>query len=174
MLLDLTRYRQPQAHFSRVFQPADVAQQGDAYEVVAPVELDFEIYKDRDRFRLVGTVRTELELPCSRCLEPFRLPVNVSFDQRFHPASEMAAEQEREVQEEDFETSYYRDDQIDLNQLLREQFYLALPMKPLCLEDCKGLCPQCGTNLNTATCVCAPTWEDPRLAALKGLVKRES
>ena len=88
MLLDLTRYRQPQAHFSRVFQPPEVAQPGDVYEIVAPVELDFEIYKDRDKFRLVGTVRTELQLSCSRCLEPFRLPVNASFDQRFFPASD--------------------------------------------------------------------------------------
>ena len=52
---------------------------------------------------------------------------------------------------------------------MREQFYLALPMKPLCREDCKGLCAQCGTNLNTGTCDCAPVWEDPRLAALKAI-----
>jgi uncharacterized protein len=119
-------------------------------------------------------VRTELELPCSRCLEPFRLPVDASFDQRFLPSSAMATQEEREVQEDDFEISYYRDDQIDLNQLLREQFYLVLPMKPLCGEDCKGLCAQCGTNLNTATCTCATEFQDPRLAPLKGLVKGES
>jgi uncharacterized protein len=57
--------------------------------------------------------------------------------------------------------------------LLREQFYLALPMKPLCREDCKGLCPQCGTNLNTGSCECGPALEDPRLAPLKQL-KKES
>ena len=174
MLLDLTRYRQAQAHFSRTFQPEDVAQQGDPYRIVAPVVLDFEIFKDKDRFRLAGTVRSELELPCSRCLEPFRLPVDASFDQRYLPASEMANDQERELQDEDVEVSYYRDDQIDLNELLREQFYLVLPMKPLCDEACKGLCPQCGINLNTATCTCAVEWEDPRLAPLKGLVRRES
>ena len=60
-----------------------------------------------------------------------------------------SAEAEREVEEDDLATSYYRDDQIDLNELMREQFYLALPMKPLCQDDCQGLCPQCGTNLNT-------------------------
>ena len=174
MLLDLTRYRQPQAHFSRTFQPDEVAQAGDAYRIVAPVVLDFDIHKDKERFRLLGTVRTELELPCSRCLEPFRLPVDASFDQRFLPASDLDARDEREVQEDDFEITYYSDDQIDLNQLLREQFYLTLPMKPLCSEGCKGLCPQCGTNLNTGTCTCAVQWEDPRLAPLKGLVKGES
>jgi uncharacterized protein len=171
MQLDLTRYRQPLNHFSRIFQPDDVGQEGDAYRIVAPVHLDFDLHKDKDRFRLVGTARTELELPCSRCLDPFRMPVDASFDLRYLPATEMTADEEREVQDEDLETSYYRDDQIDLNELLREQFYLALPMKPLCREDCKGLCAQCGTNLNTGTCACAAEWEDPRLAPLKGLIK---
>ena len=171
MLLDLTRYRQPLTRFSRTLTPEEVAQAGDAYRIVAPVEVDFDIHKDKEKFRLVGTARTELELGCSRCLESFRMPVNPSFDLRYLPAAEMSSDSEREVREEDLETSYYRDDQIDLNELLREQFYLALPMKPLCSENCKGLCPQCGTNLNTGTCSCTPVWEDPRLAPLKGLIK---
>jgi uncharacterized protein len=173
MQLDLTRFRQPLGHFARTFTPEEVAQEGDAYRIVAPVTLEFEVHKDKERFRLVGSAGTELELGCSRCLESFRLPVNASFDLRYHPASEMTQEEEREVEEEDLETSYYRDDQIDLNELLREQFYLALPMKPLCGEDCKGLCPQCGTNRNTGACACDTGWEDPRLAPLKQL-KKES
>jgi uncharacterized protein len=174
MQLDLTRYRRPEEHFSRVFQPAEAGQEADAYKVVAPVHLDFDIQKDKEKFRLVGTVRTELELSCSRCLEPFRMPVNAQFDLRYLPAADMAADDEREVQDEDLDTSYYRDDQIDLSELLREQFYLALPMKPLCRDDCRGLCPQCGTNWNSGACTCTTEWEDPRLAALKGLVRGES
>ena len=54
---------------------------------------------------------------------------------------------------------------------MREQFYLALPMKPLCRDACKGLCPHCGTNLNASSCDCAPAWQDPRLAALRELGK---
>jgi uncharacterized protein len=169
MLLDLTRYRRPLESFQRTFQPSEVGEEDDAYRVVAPVDLAFEIHKDKDRFRLVGSVKTELELVCSRCLEPFRMTVDASFDIRYLPASEISTDTEREVEDEDLETSYYRDDQIDLNELLREQFYLALPMKPLCQEACKGLCPQCGVNLNAAPCDCAPAWEDPRLAGLRTL-----
>src|SRR3954468_20925177 len=169
MQLDLTRYRQPVQHFSRTFDPADVAQAGDAYRIVAPVQVEMEIHKDKEKFRLAGAVHTELELPCSRRLEPFRMPVDSPFDIRYLPASEMSNEEERELQDEDVETSYYRDDQIDVNELLREQFYLALPMKPLCRDDCKGLCPHCGTNLNTGVCDCTIEWVDPRLAALKDL-----
>ena len=169
MLLDLTRYRRPLETFQRTFQPSEAGEEDDAYRVVAPVNLAFEVQKDKNKFRLVGTATTELELACSRCLEPFRLAVNAPFDILYLPASEASGEPEQEVEEEDLETSYYRDDQIDLNELLREQFYLALPMKPLCQEACKGLCPQCGTNRNTGRCDCVAAWEDPRLATLRQL-----
>jgi DUF177 domain-containing protein len=174
MHLDLTRYRQPVGHFARTFQPPELGGDLDAYQIAAPVELEFDIHKDKDKFRLVGRVRTELELSCSRCLEPYRFPIDAAFDQRYLPSSAASTEAEREIEENDLETSYYSEDQIDLNELMREQFYLALPMKPLCLEDCKGLCAQCGTNLNTGACDCAPVWEDPRLAALKALKGRET
>ena len=175
MQRDLTRYRQQLGSFSRTFQPQDVADEADLYRIVAPVVLDFEIHKDKDRFRLVGRVQAQLELACSRCLEPFGLAVDAPFDLRYLPATEASTEVDREIEENDLETSYYRDDQIDLSELLREQFYLVLPMKPLCQADCRGLCVQCGTNLNVGSCQCAPAWEDPRLAPLKGLGKsRES
>jgi uncharacterized protein len=171
MRLDLTKYRKPLSHVERTFQPGEIPDEGEAYRITAPVQLAFDIHKDKEKFRLVGTVRGELELECSRCLEPFRLPVNAAFDLRYLPASEASTEPEREMADEDLETTYYRDNQLDLNELLREQFYLALPMKPLCDEACRGLCPQCGTNLNEGSCDCAPRWEDSRLAALRTLGK---
>jgi uncharacterized protein len=151
-----------------------VASDADAYQIAAPVELEFDIHKDKDKFRLEGHLRTELELPCSRCLEPYRFAVDADFDQRYLPASAASTDPDREVQEDDLETSYYSDDQIDLAELMREQFYLALPMKPLCRDDCRGLCPQCGTNLNTGTCDCSPVWDDPRLAALKAIKEKNA
>ena len=169
MQLDLTRYRQPLTPVSRVFGPDEMNEGDEVYRVVAPVGLDFDVHKDKARFRLAGTVRTELELACSRCVEPYRLPVDVRFDLRYVPASEMTTQDDREVAEGELDTSYYRDDVIDLRELMREQFYLTLPMKPLCMEACRGLCPQCGTNLNTGSCGCSPGWEDPRLAALRAL-----
>jgi uncharacterized protein len=167
--LDLSRIRQAETRFERTFDPSALSTDGDAYRIVAPVELAFDIYKDKDRFRLDGTLKTRLELSCSRCLEPFQMPVDLEFDQRYLPQTAATPELESEVPEDDLETSYYRDEEIDLNDLLREQFYLTLPMKPLCRDDCRGLCPQCGMNLNTGTCDCAPAWEDPRLAALKAI-----
>src|SRR5881296_3482538 len=107
MKLDLTRYRQPVSHFARTFQPEDVDGDLDTYQIVAPVELEFDIHKDKDKFRLVGRVRAELELTCSRCVEPYRFPIDAGFDQRYLPASEASGDAEREIEEDDLETSYY-------------------------------------------------------------------
>jgi uncharacterized protein len=174
MRLDLTHIRQPETDFLRQYEPSAVAREDDDYRIAAPVSLKMTIYKDRDRFRLVGTVTTTLELACSRCLEPFTMPVDAAFDLRYlpHGASEQPQNEDDEasVEEDDLSTSFYRDDEIDLAVLLREQFYLALPMKPLCHEACKGLCPQCGINLNQGACQCGTTWHDPRLAGLKALI----
>lgn len=174
MRLELSHFRQPETEFHRVFQPAELSDGDEEYRVTAPVDLRMVIHKDQDRFRLVGTVNTELELACSRCLEPYKMPVDREFDLRYLPAGagapEPADEDETEIEDDDVSITFYRDEQIDLNELLREQFYLALPMKPLCSADCKGICPQCGTNRNTAPCNCNAQWEDPRMAGLKTLL----
>ena len=146
MRLELSQFRQPETEYQKVFQPADLAGGDEEYRVTAPVDLRMVIHKDQDRFRLVGTVKTELELDCSRCLEPYKLPVDREFDLRFLPAGAAEPEtddddEEIEVEDDDVSLTFYRDEQIDLNELLREQFYLALPMKPLCFEALQGNLP---------------------------------
>jgi uncharacterized protein len=167
--LNLAKIRDADERFEQVYRPEQLAGSDDAFRVAQPVRLAFDIHKDKDQFRLVGSVQTTLDLPCSRCLEPFTWPVDSSFDLRYQPHARNSGEGEREIEEDDLTTAFYENDTIDLGQLMREQFYLALPMKPLCREGCAGLCPQCGTNLNTGTCQCTSQWKDPRLAPLKGL-----
>ena len=169
MRLDLRKIRTPHERFEQVYPPEAFPADPESFRIVAPVSLVFDVFKDSSQFRLTGHTKTTLELPCSRCLEPLTVPVDVPFDLRYQPHAANAGEGEREIEEDDLTTAFYENDEIDLEQLMREQFYLALPMKPLCREDCKGLCAVCGTNLNTGTCDCAPVWEDPRLAALKAI-----
>jgi DUF177 domain-containing protein len=168
LTLDLTRIRTAEERFERVYRPEQLPKESD-YAVVEPVSLAFDIFKDKDHFRLVGGVKTVLELACSRCLEAFRQDVDAHFDLRYQPHAANTGEGEREVEEDDLSTAFYDDDEIDLAQLMREQFFLSLPMKPLCREDCKGLCAICGTNLNRGTCTCKRDWDDPRMAALNKL-----
>jgi uncharacterized protein len=168
LLLNLNKIRTAQERFEQVYTPEQFGPTED-YRVVAPITLAFDIFKDKLQYRLVGRVQTVLELPCGRCLEPFTTPVDQTFDLRYQPHTENSGEGELEIEEDDLTTAFYENDEIDLGHLMQEQFLLALPMKPLCSEDCKGLCAVCGTNLNTGTCDCKRAWEDPRLAALKTL-----
>jgi uncharacterized protein len=174
MLLDLNKLHGSREHFDRTFQPGAFDPQDDEYRVAAPVEVSFDVHKlGSDAYSVAGTLNTRLEVDCSRCLEPFQVPVQASFDLRYVPQTENTGEGEREVGEDDLATAYYREGMIDVIELLREQFVLALPMKPLCDAACRGLCPHCGTNLNKSQCDCAPKWEDPRLAPLKSLLTRD-
>ena len=174
MLLDLNKLRGSREHLERTFQPSAFDPQDEEYRVAAPVELTLDVQKlGNEAFGVSGKPATELEVECSRCVEPFRVPVDATFDLRYMPQAANTGEGEREVGEEDLTTAFYRDGMLDLVDLLREQFMLALPMKPLCTEACRGLCPQCGTNLNKTQCGCAPKWEDPRLAPLKSLLTRD-
>jgi uncharacterized protein len=168
--LNLAKIRTAHERFERVYAP-DALPAEESYRVMEPVSLAFDIHKDKDQFRLVGSVRTTLELPCSRCLEPFIWPIDSAFDLRYQPHARNTGEGEREIEEDDLTTAFYENEEIDLGQLTREQFYLALPMKPLCSDDCRGLCPTCGVNLNRSSCSCTNRWDDPRLAALKALAE---
>lgn len=174
MLFDLNRLRDSGEHLDRTIPPSAFDPQDPEYRVAAPVELSVDVQKlGGDTFGVSGRVATRIELVCGRCLEPFEVPVDSAFDLRYVPMAENAGEGEREVGEDDLTTAYYREGMLDLIDLMREQFVLALPMKPLCSEACRGLCPSCGTNLNTSQCGCTPQWEDPRLAALKSLLTRD-
>lgn len=175
MKLDLSRFRGETDRLERTYQPAEFSLQDDDFRLVGPVTLAADLRKDDRRVRLTGRLTAALECDCSRCLDPMPVPVDAPFDLLFLPAAaedgDAGADEddEREVDEDDVGVSYYHDDVIDLGGMMREQFYLALPMKPLCRDACKGLCPVCGINRNREVCSCETTWTDPRLDVLRKL-----
>lgn len=172
MLLDVSRLRPGVETVTRRFDPSAFGPDEAEFAVAAPVDFAAEVQKDEQKIRLVGRVATTLSASCSRCLEPFPIPVEASFDVLLLPASAAASkDDEREIAEEDLGVSFYRDDTIDLGDVMREQFYLALPMKPLCSADCRGLCPVCGINRNRESCTCQTEWVDPRLEGLKRFIQ---
>jgi uncharacterized protein len=173
MLLDLNKLHGAREHFERVFQPSLFDPADEDYRVAAPVELAMDVEKAGPGvYRVQGRVTARLELECSRCVEPFEVPVDARFEFRYVPQTVVEAS-DREISDDDLTTAFYREGTLDVVEMVREQFQLALPMKPLCAQACRGLCPVCGANLNVADCGCKPVWEDPRLAPLKGLLNRE-
>ena len=173
MLLDLRGFRGEVDRIARTYDAARFRLEGEDFRIKGPVEFTAELKKDAQKVRLVGRLRATLEVDCGRCLEPFDIAVNAPFDLMFLPETGGSSNGgEREVQDADVGVSFYKDDTIDLGEVMREQFLLAMPMKPLCRPDCRGLCPVCGKNRNVEPCECREEWVDPRLAPLKKLLDR--
>ncbi len=131
-----------------------------------PAHVSAEIHKILETVTLDVSVETILDLECGRCIELFALPVRSGFRYTLVPARDQE-EEKAELSDEDVSFSYYQNDLIDLDALVYEQIMLQIPIKPLCAEACRGLCAQCGCNLNAASCECRPGTVDSRLEALK-------
>jgi len=122
--------------------------------------------QDIDDIRVVGTLDATLEVGCARCLDPVQFPVQRAYDLLYRPLGVDRRAEEVSISEADTEIGYYEGEGLLLEDVLREQVLLAAPVKLICREDCKGLCPQCGVNLNLGTCNCQQRSGDPRWAAL--------
>ena len=124
--------------------------------------------------RINGSLKTTVEMMCSRCLEPARPDINKSFDLFFRQRDELMFDEDQEIAltERDTQTAFFTGTQLAIGEILREQVLLALPMKVLCRVDCKGLCPTCGINLNSGTCNCPAEKFSPHMDTLLELKKR--
>lgn len=119
---------------------------------------------------VTGQVAATVPLACGRCLEEFPVAVRAAVDARFAPRPRVA--DDVELGADDLDLDFYDGDELNLATLLETETTLALPMKPLCREDCRGLCPVCGGNRNAAPCTCQARPPDPRLAVLRQLAGR--
>jgi DUF177 domain-containing protein len=119
---------------------------------------------------VTGEYRATARLTCSRCLEPLVTEIGPEVDLHLIPSP--SSREEVELGPDDLEVDFYQADTLDVAGLLRSETLLALPMKPLCRPDCRGLCPVCGANRNLTACGCAPPAIDPRLAPLEALRRR--
>lgn len=112
-----------------------------------------------------GTLSLPYDMPCSRCLTPAKETIVIPFQERFVQKAELVPSDELE------DVHLTNADHIELNPYVEEAVWLALPYAPVCKEDCQGLCPECGHNLNLGTCSCKTDKIDPRLAGLADFFK---
>ena len=119
--------------------------------------------------RLKGRFSGTFQVPCARCVEPVRSELAGEFDLIFRPVGADGDSPERSISAEEAEIGYYQEDSLLLEDVLREQVLLSLPVRTLCKDDCKGLCPRCGENRNSQACHCVEGESDPRWEALAGL-----
>ena len=180
MFLDIKDLELTPLEFAEEFQPdvidlgREARQRGlltatGRAEVVPEHHGKHQVIKD---LRLRGQLSAELELQCARCLEPVPQRIRREFELLYRPLGADAGRDELSVTDAEAEIGYYQGEGLLLEDVLREQVLLALPLKITCRDDCKGLCPQCGKNLNLDQCSCSTDVEDPRWAALKEVRSR--
>lgn len=130
------------------------------------VDVDIEVTNAQSRLLVIGKLRTSLELNCSRCAEKFVHPISIPINEQFLPEGSPEIKEKKELNLADLSVFTYSEDEIDLEEIIRQNIYSAIPLKPLCSSECKGLCPTCGENLNIKQCGCQKAQTDERLTPL--------
>lgn len=154
------------------FREEDVQLDSDI-KVIGPLTGHVRMRRTNQGLLVDGWVELTLELSCNRCLKEFEQPMHVNFEEQFYPTVDVVSGLPLAPFDEDEIFPIDAHHQVDLTEAIRQNVLLALPMVTLCREDCKGLCPQCGHDLNLGPCGCEPE-VDARLSVLKTLLQNES
>lgn len=175
MLFEIKQLQVHPVDFAETIQPG-IIDFGSEYRQQTPLETSGRAdlveehhgkHKIIQDIRLKGRLSTQLELNCARCLDPVRQEIQRDFDLLYRPQGADAGRDEMSVTDAEAEISYYEGAGVLLEDLLREQVLLSVPLKVTCQENCRGLCAHCGKNLNEGPCDCTFENEEPRWAALK-------
>lgn len=132
-----------------------------------PLSVRARVSKAVDKILVRGTIRGGVRIRCDRCLEPFRREMESQFQVYLVVPKQRADQEEIELLDEDMEVDFVKGDAVDLSDIVREQIYLSLPMRSVCKESCRGLCPMCGTNLNERYCQCGKAEGHPAFSKLR-------
>ncbi|MFL6228893.1 MAG: YceD family protein [Pyrinomonadaceae bacterium] len=175
MKIEIERLTEEGEDFERVYAPGDLLLKDEHASLAANARVWGHASRKRDEVRLAGNIDTTVELLCDRCAAPTTRPVNVEFKAELGLAAPSEGDADGiELHDADMDFSTYEGDAVVLDEIVREQILLALPTRQLCTEECKGLCPTCGANLNEQSCDCERETIDPRWSALAELKNRES
>jgi uncharacterized protein len=145
-------------------------QESEECTFLGPLRVQLSVAREYNHIRAHGRVATTVHLGCSRCLTEFDAEIDSPFTVFYMPAAAgVSQDEEVELTEEDLVSATYEGDEIDFAREISEQVLTEIPIKPLCAEDCKGLCPVCGTDLNATECGCKDNQFNCKLGALKNL-----
>lgn len=140
-------------------------------QFIAPLKIHLRAIRVQEIVEVEGKIETVVRLSCSRCLKEFEMPLvtpfAVAYTRQLPEVIDEFGEEEIELSAEESGLILFHGDEIDLRDGIQEEVVMALPLRPLCREDCKGLCPQCGADLNEGDCGCKRAAFNTRFAALK-------
>lgn len=136
-------------------------------DFVAPIAIELTAMQEYDHIRVDGSVATKVRLRCSRCIEEYEADISSTFTLFYNKTSGVPLDAEQELQDADFLTVSYEGDYIDFTAEIEEQLVMEVPYKPLCSDECVGLCSKCGANLNNGDCGCGREEPSFKFSALK-------
>ena len=136
---------------------------------LAPLRLELTVTREFDHIRVTGQVSTTVRLDCSRCLTEYESPITSAFTVFYSQSTDGPQDEEVELTEEDLVAASYAGEEIDFTPVIAEQIIMGIPLKPLCREECQGLCSTCGADLNTSPCDCERAAVSPKFSALRNL-----
>jgi len=138
-------------------------------EFSGPRDIEAQVHLERHGLDILvrGHLEGSLQVSCSRCLTSFSHPVEADFDLLLAPGPGPVGKEEEELSKADLDVDFYTGEMVNLENILREQILLTLPLKPLCSEACQGICPRCGADLNQEICQCPAEESDSPFAILK-------
>jgi len=157
------------ASFAHSYAPDELRLDEPDLRLVEPARVEGRIRRKGEEVQVGGTLTTTVETPCARCLKPVLIPIKAEFFERFVTAVSWRGEEQYELASEDLNLSVFDGETIELDDLVREEIELAIPVQVFCGEDCKGLCPICGVDWNLKTCECGTQDIDSRWEKLKDL-----
>jgi uncharacterized protein len=155
---------EPPSEVNRLLEQGPIRE----YRVEGPIGIRLSHYRSGMELFFSGSLAAPVTATCARCAEDFNVATRRDFRFVLSPKS-MGDIKGKDLNSEDLEFSLYDGEEVDVSPLLREQLLLALPTRPLCQDECRGLCAQCGANLNLNPCSCSVSVPDPRLEALRSL-----
>jgi uncharacterized protein len=174
MRIELAALEGGKGSFTHSYAPGELVLQDDRIRLLAAPIVSGEIRLKERRVHLKGRVAARLQLECDRCLRPVELPVDSAFKLEYVTAEDYQAQQAVELNTQDLDFSIFDGEAVDIDELVTEELLLAVPDHVLCSENCRGICPVCGVDRNSAGCECQTAEIDPRWAGLKQLVNGKS
>jgi uncharacterized protein len=136
---------------------------------LAPVQIELSVSREFDHIRVRGRVATTVRLGCCRCLAEFETAIDSPFTIFYTRSNGEPMDEEVELTEEDLVSIGYSGEEIDFAAIIAEQIIMGVPLKPLCKEECLGLCSSCGADLNLAPCACERRGANLKFSALQNL-----
>lgn len=167
MRIELEKLQGGKGGFAHVYQPEELNPVDERVRVTQPAEVKGNVNQAAHEVFVSGHVETRAQLECDRCLQLVELPVSADFALEYITGSDYESSSAAALSEEELAVSVFDGESIDVDEIVKEQILLAVPARTLCREECKGICPECGTDLNARQCNCADEEVDPRWAALQ-------